>query len=227
MSNTQAIFAFYTCTIASVLYTVIGSNRRFSYGVFSLVSAIYLGIIINRIRPHSQDIVGVVIMSTFLIGVYSIVATIFRMGSFVRFLPYEVLSGFRAGLYVLVFSMQLNSILGLDTIVSMDLGEGRDLLWLPNLYSDKLLYTKNDISWYCVVTSVCCMVLFAIFRLTNHYWSFVFGPRMHLVKNVIRIVPIEFLLVMIGFVVANNVENFQDKYKMPLYSNKTYNDSAG
>lgn len=231
MSTTYAIFSFYTCIIGSVLYALIGPSRRLSYGVFALVSAVYLGMVIDRVRPMVRsmngDITGVVTMFTFLVGVYSAAAGLLRLGSFVRFVPYEVLSGFRAGLYVLVISLQVNSLLGLDMVSQMDLGEGKELLWLPRLFSEKFYpHVRDNISLHCVITSVVCLVVFAFFRLLNYYWFAMFGAgRARVVKNIIRLVPIEFLALVVGFVVAYKVDVVKE-YSMPIAS-KIGNDTEG
>lgn len=224
MSNTPVIFAFYTSIIASIIYAFFGSCRRLSYGVFSLVSAIYMGMIIARVSAATKntppDYIGVMGVFTFMVGAFSAIAGILRLGSFVRFVPYEVLSGFRAGLYILVFSLQLNSIFGIDMMVQRDLGEGRQLLSLPRLYWWKLYpHLKNHINWYAVGTSVACMALMAVFRLVNVFWYRLVGQRGTLVKNLIRLLPVEFILIAAGFLVHRYREEWVVKYHLPLVSN--------
>ena len=221
MSGTPAIYAFYTCIIASVIYSVFGSCRRLSYGVYSLVSAIYLGMIIDRVRPTKglPDYVGVLSIFTFMVGIFSAAAGLLRVGSLVRFIPYEVLSAFRAGLYLLVFSMQLNSIFGIDLKAQMDLGEGRELLALPRLFSNSLYPHLKEINWNCVTVSAVCIALIAFFRLVNFYWFRLVGQRGQLVKNGLRLIPVEFIVVAVGFLVMYNKQDLAAQYKIPLVVN--------
>lgn len=207
MSGTYAISAFYTCIIASLMYGIIGSSRRLSYGVFSLVSAIYLGIVINRVKVKlgtKFDIAELVSMFTLFVGFFSAIASILRLATLVRFIPYEVMSAFRAGLYLLVFTMQLNTIFGIEHI-RMDLGDGHELLTLPRLFSIKWYpHLTNHINWNCVILSAGCILVFALIRFINFYWHRVFGCKALIVRNIIRLIPIEFIVVVIGFLVSKH-----------------------
>lgn len=228
MSGIPAIFAFYSSVIAALIYAVFGSCRRLSYGVFSLVSAIYLGMVVDRYSPVStsaattkglQDYVGICAVFTFFVGIFSAGAGLLRLGSLVRFVPYEIMSGFRAGLYLLVFSMQLNSIFGLDLVAQADLGTGRSLLMLPNLLKDQLYpHLKppaNELKWNCVAVTLVVMAVMAIFRLVVAFWFRLVGQRGILVRNILRLVPVEFIVVAVGFLVHYHVKSVE-KYKLPL-----------
>lgn len=226
MSGIPAIFAFYSSVIAALIYAVFGSCRRLSYGVFSLVSAIYLGMVVDRYSPATtkglQDYVGICAVFTFFVGVFSAGAGLLRLGSLVRFVPYEIMSGFRAGLYLLVFSMQLNSIFGLDLVAQADLGTGRSLLMLPNLLKDQLYpHLKppaNELKWNCVAVTLVVMAVMAIFRLVVAFWFRLVGQRGILVRNILRLVPVEFIVVAVGFLVHYHVKSVE-KYKLPLVGN--------
>lgn len=218
LTNVPTVYAFYTSIISGIIYGLIGGHRRLSYGVFAFVTAIYTGIILERVEHDLKDKMShfmAIGMITFLVGVYSIGAAISRLGLLVRFIPYEVLSAFRTGLYVLVFSLQLNSIFGINRLMEMDLGDGWDLLILPRLYGQQLYpHIVHNINWWCFGLSLVCFGTLAIFRLVDHYWLQLLGTKWRVLKELLRRVPVEFILVAVTFTIAYKVDI--KKYNVPL-----------
>lgn len=208
------VYSLHTCVVASIIYLVLGSHRRLSYGVYSLVSALYINIILNRTRDKFGntpiDSMQVVSLSTFLVGIYSLGAAFLRLGSLIRFVPYEILSAFRAGLYLLVFALQLDSIFG-TKLVGYVYNKDEPLL-MPRLYNSK--FKLSNINWATVTISLCCFTLIAIFRLIYHYWSKLFSARLNIINQIIRRIPVEFLLVVVGFTVVTHADT--SKYNFTL-----------
>nr|XP_027205161.1 uncharacterized protein LOC113798779 [Dermatophagoides pteronyssinus] len=203
----------HTNVIASILYALIGGNRRFSYGIFSLVSAIYIGIILERIKDIDDTAENVIIVVTFSIGICCLLAGLLRIGSMVRFIPYEILSGFRAGLYLLLITLQICSMAGYYS-KDCTLGNGKSLMIMPDLYRNKFYtnLTTKHINWNSWIVSIGCIALLTLFRLFHYYWNNIFNYRLNWLRQIVRRIPIEFILIAIGIIVANFVD--VKKYKI-------------
>lgn len=203
----------HTNVISSILYALIGANRRFSYGTFSLVSATYMGIILRRINNDFDMAENVVIVVTFTIGICCMMAGLLRIGSMVRFIPYEILSGFRAGLYLLVITLQICSMAGFHQ--QWTLGDGKSIMIIPNLYRNnfyKNLVTMKHINWNSWIVSIGCLALLTLFRLFHYYWQNIFNYRLNWLRQIVCRIPIEFILISISIIVVCFVD--VKKYKI-------------
>lgn len=60
-----------------------------------------------------QTGVAGLVLATFLSGLILVVVALFRLGSYVRFIPYPVTLGFTAGIAVIIFVSQIKDLLGL------------------------------------------------------------------------------------------------------------------
>ncbi|OTF78513.1 hypothetical protein BLA29_002379 [Euroglyphus maynei] len=139
-------------------------------------------------------------------------AGLLRIGTMVRFVPYEILSGFRAGLYLLVITLQICSMAGYHK--QWTLGDGKSMMIIPNLYRNdfyKNLTTKH-INWNSWIVSIGCLALLTLFRLFHYYWNNIFNFRLNWLREIIRRIPIEFILIMIGIIVVCFVD--VKKYKI-------------
>ncbi|XP_046918051.2 uncharacterized protein LOC124498352 [Dermatophagoides farinae] len=203
----------HTNVISSILYALIGANRRFSYGTFSLVSATYMGIILRRINNDFDMAENVVIVVTFTIGICCMMAGLLRIGSMVRFIPYEILSGFRAGLYLLIITLQICSMAGFHQ--QWTLGDGKSIMIIPNLYRNnfyKNLVTMKHINWNSWIVSIGCLALLTLFRLFHYYWQNIFNYRLNWLRQIVCRIPIEFILISISIIVVCFVD--VKKYKI-------------
>ena len=63
------------------------------------------------------------VLATFLSGLMLVGVALFRLGTYVRFIPYPVTLGFTAGIAVIIFASQIRDLLGLSLI-----GEPADIL---------------------------------------------------------------------------------------------------
>lgn len=63
------------------------------------------------------------VLATFLSGLMLVTVALFRLGTYVRFIPYPVTLGFTAGIAVIIFASQIKDLLGLSLI-----GEPADIL---------------------------------------------------------------------------------------------------
>ena len=99
----QGIF---TAVIAGFFISFLGGSR---YQIGGPTGAFVI-IIYGIIAQHGYD--GLII-ATIMAGIILICLGIARVGSFIKFIPYPVTTGFTAGIGVVIFSSQIKDFLGL------------------------------------------------------------------------------------------------------------------
>lgn len=97
---------FYTAIVGGFLISFMGGSRYQIGGPTGAFVVIVYGII----SQYGYD--GLVI-ATIIAGILLIILGIARIGSYIKFIPYPVTTGFTAGIGVVIFTTQINDLLGL------------------------------------------------------------------------------------------------------------------
>lgn len=96
----------YTAIVAGLVISILGGSRVQIGGPTGAFVVIVYGIV------ERFGVEGLLI-ATLLAGVLLIIMGLARLGSFIKFIPYPVVIGFTAGIAVIIFSSQVNDLLGL------------------------------------------------------------------------------------------------------------------
>ena len=96
-----------TAVIAGFLISALGGSRVQVGGP----TGAFVVVIFNVIAQHGYD--GLLI-ATFLAGFILIAAGVFRLGQMIKFIPHPVVTGFTAGIAVIIASSQIKDFLGLS-----------------------------------------------------------------------------------------------------------------
>jgi len=96
-----------TAVIAGFLISALGGSR-FQVGG---PTGAFVVVIFNVIAQHGYD--GLLI-ATFLAGIILVAAGVFRFGQMIKFIPHPVVTGFTAGIAVIIASSQVKDFLGLS-----------------------------------------------------------------------------------------------------------------
>ena len=96
----------YTAIVAGFLISALGGSRVQIGGPTGAFVVIVYGIV----SKHGYD--GLVVC-TLLAGIILIILGLTRMGALIKFIPYPVVTGFTAGIAVIIFSSQVKDFLGL------------------------------------------------------------------------------------------------------------------
>ena len=96
-----------TVVIAGFLISALGGSR---YQIGGPTGA-FVVVIFNVIAQHGYD--GLV-MATLMAGLILIVAGLARLGTWIKYIPESVVTGFTAGIAVIIFSSQIKDLLGLQ-----------------------------------------------------------------------------------------------------------------
>ena len=105
----------YVALAPMLVYVVLGTSRPLSVSSTSTVSMLVAATLAGAVQ--SQDPADFMVPAAtlaFLVGVFLLLASILRLGSVANFISLPVLTGFKAGIGVVIFVGQLGKVLGLS-----------------------------------------------------------------------------------------------------------------
>jgi SulP family sulfate permease len=97
----------YTAIVGGFLVSLLGGSR-FQIGG---PAGAFIVLIAATVERHGYD--GLV-LATAMAGLMMIAVGAFRLGTYIKYIPYPVTVGFTAGIAVIIFTSQLRDLLGLD-----------------------------------------------------------------------------------------------------------------
>ena len=152
----------YTAIIAGFIISAFGGSRVQIGGPTGAFIVIVYGIVV-------QYGVANLLICTLMAGVMLLAMGLLRMGSWIRFIPVSVISGFTKGIAVLILLSQLKDFLGLQTSqLPAEFFAQITVLW-------NALHTIN---WIAVGLSIACLLLIVFWP---KRWSLVPSPIVALV----------------------------------------------
>ncbi|MGB3701844.1 MAG: sulfate permease [Anaerolineales bacterium] len=105
----------YTALMPMVIYAVLGTSRPLSVSTTStiaMLTATTLAGVVQSSDPYDYIIPAATL--AFLVGVFLLLAGVLRLGFIANFISDPVLTGFKAGIGVVIFVGQLGKVLGLS-----------------------------------------------------------------------------------------------------------------
>jgi len=124
-----------TAVVAGLLISMLGGSRVQIGGP----TGAFVVVVFDVIAKHGYD--GLV-MATLMAGLMLIVAGFCRLGTWIKYIPQPVITGFTAGIAVIIFSSQIRDIFGLD------------LKTVPGPFFEKWATfwdVRNTINWYALM----------------------------------------------------------------------------
>jgi high affinity sulfate transporter 1 len=106
----------YVALVPMFVYTLLGTSRPLSVSSTSALSILTGTALLAAVGPASDPTDYLVPAATlaFLVGVFLVLAALFRLGILANFISLPVLTGFKAGIGVVIFVSQLGKVLGLS-----------------------------------------------------------------------------------------------------------------
>ncbi len=95
-----------TAIVAGFLISALGGSRHQIGGP----TGAFVVVVFNVIRDHGYD--GLV-LATLMAGIMMVLFGLARLGTVIKYIPYPVITGFTAGIAVIIFSSQIVDLLGL------------------------------------------------------------------------------------------------------------------
>jgi len=122
----------YTALVPMMIYAILGTSRPLSVSTTStiaMLTAVALAGAVSSSDPYDYIVPAATL--ALITGIFLVLAGILRLGFIANFISDPVLTGFKAGIGVVIFVGQLGKVLGL----SLEKGPIRETLWsmLQNL----------------------------------------------------------------------------------------------
>jgi SulP family sulfate permease len=106
----------YVALLPMLVYIVLGSSRRLSVSSTSALAILTGSTLLAAVGPGNNPADYVIPAATlaFVVGVFLILASLLRLGFLADFISLPIITGFKAGIGVVIFVSQLGKILGLS-----------------------------------------------------------------------------------------------------------------
>jgi high affinity sulfate transporter 1 len=106
----------YVALVPMFIYTLLGTSRPLSVSSTSALSMLTAAALFNAVGPvrDPSDYIVPAATLAFLVGVFLVAAALLRLGFLADFISRPVLTGFKAGIGVVIFVGQLSKVLGLS-----------------------------------------------------------------------------------------------------------------
>lgn len=131
-------YGLYAAMIPAVIAALFGSSWHLVSGPTTAISIVIYSTMSGVAAPGTPEYIRLVLMMTFLTGVFQLAMGLARMGALVNFISHTVVLGFTAGAGLLIISTQLPHFLGIPM--------PRGISFAETLR--QTLYGLDDINWY-------------------------------------------------------------------------------
>ncbi len=157
-SGLGANAGLYGAMILGLLAAIFGgTNTQISgpTGPMTIVSATIVALAISK-YGNIDNAWGIIVLTFLLSGVFQILFGIFKIGKYIKYIPYPVLSGFMSGIGVIIIVFQIFPILGLvSPIKIIDV-----FIELPNTFS-----SNNYVSLLLALSSI--LIIYLLPKITK------------------------------------------------------------
>ncbi|TCP62153.1 high affinity sulfate transporter 1 [Baia soyae] len=142
-SGVKPEYGIYTTIIAGVLISLLGGSRFQIGGPTGAFIPILLGIVLNYGYEN-------LLIAGLIAGIMLCLMGIFKLGSFIKYIPQPVIIGFTSGIAVIIFTGQIADFLGLT-------GMEKHEQFIANI--TEIIVHLGSINPYSVTTAVICLVV--------------------------------------------------------------------
>jgi len=108
------IFGLYSAMVVTIVAALFGSSRHLVSGPTTPISLVVFSAISQQAVPGTPEFIDLVLVLTFLAGVFQLAFGLARLGRLVNFVSHTVVVGFTAGAALLIATSQLKHALGLS-----------------------------------------------------------------------------------------------------------------
>lgn len=150
-------YGLYAAMIPAIIAALFGSSWHLVSGPTTAISIVIYSTMSGLAVPGTPEYIRLVLMVTFLTGVFQLAMGLARMGALVNFISHTVVLGFTAGAGMLIISTQIQHFFGIQM--------PRGISFAETLHQSAL--GLDDINWY--VTSVGMITLLVGIFVRQHF----------------------------------------------------------
>ena len=116
-------YGLYAAIVPAIIAALFGSSWHLVSGPTTAISIVVYSTMSTLAEPGSPQYVGLVLMATFLTGVFQLAMGLARLGVLVNFISHTVVVGFTAGAALLIASSQIQHFFGIPMERGMSFAE--------------------------------------------------------------------------------------------------------
>ena len=116
-------YGLYAAIVPAILAALFGSSWHLVSGPTTAISIVIYSTMSTLAEPGTPPYIGLVLMSTFLTGVFQLAMGAARMGVLVNFISHTVVVGFTAGAGLLIAASQIQHFFGMPMERGMSFAE--------------------------------------------------------------------------------------------------------
>ncbi|HZK43487.1 MAG TPA: SulP family inorganic anion transporter [Syntrophomonadaceae bacterium] len=155
-------YGIYSTIIAGLLVTVLGGSRFQIAGPTGAFIPILLGVTIQYGFEN-------LLIAGFMAGVMLLLMGLFRIGSYIKFIPRSVIVGFTSGIAIIIFTGQIGNFLGLEGL------ENREF------FIDNIMQMVENIGTLNIYAIIIALISFALILITPKFFPKVPGTIVSIV----------------------------------------------
>lgn len=150
-SGTSPDKGLITAIVAGFLISLFGGSR---YQIGGPTGA-FVVVVFNIIHQYGYD--GLIV-ATAMAGIILMLAGLLRLGTYIKYIPHPVVTGFTSGIATIIFFSQINDFLGLQ------------LTHIPTDFIDKITLIFNNLTHYNNWVALTALISLLIIILTKKYF---------------------------------------------------------
>lgn len=113
LAGIPPIYGLYASVIPPAIYALFGSSQHMALGPVALTSILLLSGVSRLAEVGSDLYISLVITAGLMIGLLQVTLSILKMGFFVNFISYPVVSGFTSAAAIIIIVSQISHALGI------------------------------------------------------------------------------------------------------------------
>ncbi|TDP77204.1 SulP family inorganic anion transporter [Bradymonas sediminis] len=114
LAGVPPIHGLYASLVPLIVYALMGTSRQLASGPVATSLLIIAAGLAGLAEPFSPEYVGLVLLTTLMVGLTQVVMGVFRLGFIVNFLSRPVIVGFMTAAPLIIASSQIGNLLGLE-----------------------------------------------------------------------------------------------------------------
>lgn len=114
LAELPPVYGLYASIIPLIVYAIFGTSRQLGIGPVAIISILIATGVGNLAEPGTNQFIGFVLATTFLVGATQFLMGVFRLGFLMNFISKPVLSGFTSAAAFIIGASQLGNLLGVD-----------------------------------------------------------------------------------------------------------------
>lgn len=114
LAGIPPIYGLYASVIPPAIYALFGSSQHMAIGPVALTSILLLSGISRFAEVGSELYISLVITTGLMIGILQVAVSLLKLGFFVNFISYPVVSGFTSAAAIIIIVSQISHAFGID-----------------------------------------------------------------------------------------------------------------